>query len=111
MPKGSLLKWYLPTGVMKVVSGRDSGDNGICQNPLLASSLVKMVAPVSCASASSTLGIGCTSHNTLSLSGFKSTQILTAPVFFGTTTMPAHQGVGSFTFEITPRASIRVSSS
>ena len=34
MPKGSLLKWYLPNGVIKVVSGRDSGDNGIGQNPL-----------------------------------------------------------------------------
>lgn len=73
MLKGSLLKWYLPNGVMKRVSGWDSGDNGICQNLLLASSLLKMVTPVSCASASSTLGIGCTSRNMLSLSGFRST--------------------------------------
>ena len=58
MPKGNLLKWYLPKGVTKVVSGRDSGDNGICQNPLLASNLVKTVAPASCANASSTRGIG-----------------------------------------------------
>ena len=45
MPKGSLLKQYLPNGVIKVVRGRDSGANGICQNPLLASSLLKIVAP------------------------------------------------------------------
>ena len=81
---------------MKVVSGQDSGDSGICQNPLLASSLLKMVAPASCASASSTLGIGCTSHNTLSLSGFKSTQILTAPVFFGHNHHASTPGSGVF---------------
>ena len=76
MTKGSLLKWYLPKGIMKVVSGRDSGDNSICQKLLLASNLVNTVAPASCARASSTLGIGCTSHSTFSLSGFRSTHSL-----------------------------------
>ena len=39
MPKGNLWKQNLPNGVMKVVSGIDSGDRGICQNPELASNL------------------------------------------------------------------------
>ena len=60
---------------------------------------------------SSTLGRGWTSRRTLWFSGFKSTQIHTAPDFFGATTMPAHQGVGTSTFEITPIVSIRSSSS
>ena len=34
-----------------------------------------------------------------------------APFFFGTTTIPAHHGVGSSTFEMTPIDSIRSSSS
>ena len=34
-------------GVMNVVSGIDSGDRGICQNPELASSLEKTFAPAS----------------------------------------------------------------
>ena len=36
-----------PKGVRKVVRGRDSGTSGICQNPLLASSLLNVVAPES----------------------------------------------------------------
>ena len=39
MPNGSLLKQYRPNCVTKVVSCRDSSSRGICQNPLLASSL------------------------------------------------------------------------
>ena len=34
-----------------------------------------------------------------------------APVFLGTTTMPAHHGVGTSTLDMTPIASIRLSSS
>jgi len=41
------LKQNLPNGVMEVVSLADSGDKPICQNPELASSLLKMVAPAS----------------------------------------------------------------
>ncbi len=50
IPKGS----YLPVGVMKVVSGRDSLASGICQNPLFVSSLLNTVAPASCPRISST---------------------------------------------------------
>ena len=94
-----------------MISSFDSSDSGICQNPLLASNLLKTAAPVSCTRVSSTLGMGCVSHRTLSFSAFRSTQILTAPDFLGTTTIPAHQGVGSFTFEITPISSMRSNSS
>ncbi len=41
----------------------------------------------------------------------RSTHIRTAPDFFGTTTIPAHQSVGSSTLLITPNVSIRRSSS
>ena len=45
------------------------------------------------------------------LSGFRSTQILTVPSFLGTTTIPAHQGVGTSILEMTPMDSMRASSS
>ena len=61
MPKGILLKQYLPNGVMKAVRSFDSLVSGICQNPLLASGLLKIVAPESCARVSSTFGTGWTS--------------------------------------------------
>ena len=79
----------------------DCPSRGICQNPQLASSLLKAVAPAIWARVSSTLGRGCTSHRTLSFSVRKSTQMQTAPDFLGTTTMPAHHGVSSSTREIT----------
>ena len=41
----------------------------------------------------------------------KSTQILTEPDDFGTTTIPAHHGDGSLTGEMTPMVCIRSSSS
>ena len=53
---------------------------------------------------------GCLSRRTLWLSLVRSTQIRTLPSDFGTTTMPEHQSVGSWIFEITPRVSIRSSS-
>ena len=93
------------------MSGRDSGAKGICQKPLLASSLLKMVAPARSARVSSTFGIGCGSRRTFSLSGLRSTHILTSPDRFGTTTMPAHQSVGVSILEITPMHSMRSSSS
>ena len=43
MPKGSWLKQKWPNGVMKVVRSLDSGQSGICQKPLLASSLLKIL--------------------------------------------------------------------
>lgn len=108
IPKGSLLKQYLLDGVMKVVRRQELGESGICQNPLLASSLVNSLAPVSWANVSSTLG---TSHSMPWLSGLRLTQIRIAPLFLGTTTMPAHHGVGTSTFEMTPMSSMRSSSS
>ena len=111
MPKGSLLKQYRPDGVMNVVSRREGWLRGIYQKPLLASSLVKNFAPVSWARVSSTLGRGWTPLRTLSLRGLRSTQIRIAPDFLGTTTIPAHHGVGSSTLEMIPSDSIRSSSS
>ena len=61
-PNGSLFKWYRSKGVMNVVN---CGANGIRQNLLLTSSLLKMVASDSTARVSSTFGIGCGSWNTL----------------------------------------------
>ena len=47
MPKGSLLKQYLPKGVTKVVSNLDCSDKGICQNPEFESNLLIILAPAS----------------------------------------------------------------
>ena len=47
-------------------------------------------------------------ENTL-VRGLRSTQILMFPDFLGTTTIPAHHGVGTSTLEITPMASILAS--
>ena len=46
MPNGRALNWYLPKGVINVVRGRDFLASGICQNPVLASSLINTVEPV-----------------------------------------------------------------
>ena len=89
IPKGSFLKQTSPNGVMNVVRCCDSGANGICQKSLFASSLLKILPPASWARVSSTFRMGCTSRRTLSLSGFKSTQMRIAPDRFGTTTIPA----------------------
>jgi len=80
MPKGNLLKQYLPNGIRTVVKWRDSSIRGICQNPLLASNLVKQVAPASWANVSSTLGSGWISLKTLSFNAFKSTQMQMEPL-------------------------------
>ena len=110
IPKGSRWKQNLPHGVMKVVSRADSGARGICQNPELASSLVNTLAPPSWARVGSTAGSGCFSLHTLWFGWVRSTQILTLLFALGTTTMPAHQAVGSLTFAMTPSAFIRRSS-
>ena len=88
-----------------MVNNLDSLARGICQHPLLASSLLNTVAPDICASVVSTF-IGCTSRNTFSLRGLRSTH----PNCLGTTTIAAHQGVGSSTGEITPKLFIRCNS-
>ena len=54
----------------------------------------------------STGGIGKVSRSTPSFRGLRSTQVLTLPDFLGTTTIPAHQGIGSVTLAITPSSSI-----
>ena len=105
-PKCNLLKQNHPNGVIKVVSSLESSASGICQNPLLASSLLIIVAPDNCASVVSTLVIGCTSRKTLSLRGFRSKQIRTAPVSLEITTIATHQGVGPSTGEMTPKLRI-----
>ena len=92
--------------MINVVRGLDSLASGICQNPLFASNLLNILAPASLARVSSTLGIGCASLITLVLSGFRSTHIRHAPEVLGTTTIPAHQGVGSVISEMTPSLSI-----
>ena len=46
IPNGIRLKEYLPNGVINVVSSRELSSKGICQNPLLASILLKTVAPL-----------------------------------------------------------------
>ena len=97
--------------MMKVVRGRDFLESGICHNLLLASNLLKSLAPESCANVSPTFGRGCTSRSTFPFRGFRSMHIRSAPSFSGTTTMPAHHGVGSSALEMTPRDSIRSSSS
>lgn len=48
MPNDSLLKQYCPDGVIKVVRSRNDSVSGICQSSLLVSSLLKILAPVSC---------------------------------------------------------------
>jgi len=77
---------------------------------LLASSLLNIITLVSWAKVVSTFGIGCVSRKTFSLSGFISTQILTAPEGLGTTNIAAHQAVGSLTRDITPKASMHCNS-
>ena len=74
-------------------------------------SFEKVLAPLSHASVLWTLGSGCTSLSTLCYSGLRSTQIRTLLFFLGMTTIPAHQGVGCDTWEITPAFSMRLSSS
>ena len=58
MPIGSLLKQYGPNGVTKVVSRRDFSSKGICQYPLLVSSLKNILLFPSFVRLSSTEGMG-----------------------------------------------------
>ena len=106
MPKGSRLKQNLPSGVIKVGSNAESCESSTCQNPELASSLVKTLAPPICAKVCSTEGKICHSLCTFLFSMVKSTQIRTFPFDFGTTTMPEHHSVSWVTFSITPSCNI-----
>ena len=109
MPNGNHLKDYRQKGFLNVVRGIDSGERGICQNPELASSLENTLAPASCAIVWSTEGRGCRSLHMLSFNRLRSTPMRTWPFGLGTTTMPAHQSVGSLTLMMTPNFSIRSS--
>ena len=107
MPNGILLKWYLPNGVIKVVNSLPAES---AKTRCLRRVWLNTFA-LSCACVMSTFDRGCVSRRTLSLILRKSTQMRTAPDFWGTTTMPKHQGVGLSVREITPMDSIRPSSS
>ncbi len=96
---------------MKVVYLADSFVNGTCQKPILASNLLNTVAPASMPRVCSTEGRINFSLHTDSFILVKSTQMRTVPAFFGTTTIPAHQSVGSSILVITPIFSIRSISS
>lgn len=106
-----MVKQYLPNGVMKVVSNALSLSSGICPNPELASRVENTWAPASCARDCSTAERGCLSHLTLLLSWVRSTKMRTFPLPFDTTTIPAHQSVGSLMLVISPSLSILASSS
>ncbi len=106
MPKGILWKQKRPKGVINVVSRVNCGASGICQNPELASSFEKILAPASCAKVWSTAGRTCHSLRMLWLSCVRSTQICTFLLLLGTTTIPAHHSVGSSTLAMTPSALI-----
>ena len=102
IPNGSLLKQKCPNGVTKVGGNFDLSSKGICQNPLLVSSLGKILLSPS----SFSEGIGCISSWTALLKWVRSTQIRTLPFGLRTGTIPAHHSVGAVTGEITPCWSI-----
>ena len=107
MPKGMRLKWYHPNGVRKAVSSQEFAFRGICQKLLLASSLLNVVAPASCARVLSTFSRGCVSLCMLSLSRQKSTQMRISPDRLGTTAISAYQGMGFVDRDMTPSDSMR----
>ena len=69
MLNSSLLKQYQP---IRCNESLDVATKGICQKPLLASSLLNTAVPANWASVSSTAGKRYTYLNTLEFSGFKS---------------------------------------
>ena len=85
------------------LTGRNLLIKGLAKTHYL---VVNAVAPASLPKFSPTEGMGYTSLKMLSFSGFKSTQILTSPDFFGTSA----PGSGWSTLEITPMDSIHSSS-
>ncbi|MEQ2190816.1 hypothetical protein XENOCAPTIV_011127, partial [Xenoophorus captivus] len=78
-------------------------------NPALASNLENTFAPASCPSVCSTDGSGCFSLMMYLFSSVRSMHILTLPELLGTTTIGAHQSVGSSTLVMTPSCCIRLS--
>lgn len=84
MPKCSLLKCYLPKGLMKVVSCLQLSFRGIYQNHKFASILLKTVAPANCARKLAAFGKGWVSLNTFLCEQQK---VRTNPYSFGSTTI------------------------
>ena len=97
-------------GVRNIIGWAVLTSKGICQNLLMASSLLNTVAPLILWSRSSNVGIMQRSLLT-SKFNFRSVQILTAPDLFITGTMGEHQSVGSATSAIPPEVFILMSSS
>ena len=91
---------------MKVVSNFDLMDNFLCQKAEFASSFVKTLELPTFPRVYSTDGKGWTSLLILAFNFAKSTQILTSPEGLGTTTMGAHQSVGSSIILMTPISNI-----
>ena len=96
----------LPKGVTKVVRSLDSLERGVCQNPLLTSSLEKIFEFTSAAELSSAEDTGYTSRWTALFRCVGSMSVMTATFGFGTTMIPEHQEAGPVTGEITPCSSI-----
>lgn len=57
-PKGTLRKWYLPQGVVKVHSLELASSKVSCQNALLPSRMENIVEPFRLAKSSAGRGIG-----------------------------------------------------
>ena len=110
MPNGKQLKQCLPMGIINVVSNADRGKSFICQKPELASSLENILASLSLAKVCSTERRICRLWHTLLFGFVKSTQLRTLLLLFGTTTIPAHQSVGTLTLWMTPNASMHFNS-
>eukprot|EP00117_Sycon_ciliatum_P043747 scpid55940/ scgid31634/ len=89
---------------MNVVRSCYSGANGIW---LLASNFENTLASLRRARRWSVMGRMCCSSLTALLSHVKSTQMRTPPFGFGTTTILAHQSVGSDTWQMMPESSMR----
>ena len=92
---------------MEVVRTADALSNLICQKPELVSIFENMVAFSNDANDCSTEGTKYLSLHTALFNFVRSTHILTLPSPFGTTTIPAHQDIGSCIVEMTSSCYIR----
>ena len=105
IPKGILVKQYLPNGVLNVVSSWSS--NGICQCPCVAFNFENTLARDSREAISSTVGSRKCSRLMAWFRYFGSRHIRNFPVFgFSTITVELTQSVGLSTFRMTPCFSI-----
>ena len=102
IPKGSQFIQKRPNGFKNDVRSLDSGSRVICQNPLMASSLVKTVDLERRTRSLSTDLSGWTSRRTALFRAVRSTQMRTLSFHYGTTTIAEHQYVGPSTGEMSP---------